>query len=168
MAFIDLCIKRYSCRNFSDLSVTDAELAPVLEAARLAPSACNRQPWHFYVVRDLAVRQQLLGKSRPAFMQAPLVIVAVGLHDTAWHRPSDGKDHTDVDLSIAIEHICLAASDAGLGTCWVCSFDVEATRTALGLSEGEEPIALIPIGHPADEAIPAKTRKALDDIVTFI
>lgn len=168
MSFIDLCDKRYSCRSFSDKPLTDAELAPVLEAARLAPSACNRQPWHFYVVRDAEMRQRLLAKSRPSFVQAPVLIVAVGLHEEAWHRPSDGKDHTDVDLSIAVEHICLAAADAGLGSCWVCSFDVEAARQGLNLAEGEEPIALIPIGYPADDAVPEKRRKALEDIVTYI
>lgn len=134
----------------------------------MAPSACNRQPWRFYVVQDEDKRQRLLAKSRPSFMQAPMLIVAVGLHDEAWHRPSDGKDHTDVDVSIAVEHICLGAADLGLGTCWVCSFDVDATRHELDLAEGEEPIALIPIGYPADATIPEKKRKDMREIVTFI
>lgn len=168
MPFDNLCGKRYSCRSFTSENISESDLYRTLEAARLAPSACNRQPWRFYVVRDDSKRQRLLAKSRPSFVQAPVLIVAVGLHEEAWHRPSDGKDHTDIDLAIAIEHICLAAADAGLGSCWVCSFDVEATRQVLGLPENEEPIALIPIGYPADSAIPEKKRKDMCDIVTFI
>lgn len=168
MSFNDLCLKRYSCRAFSSQSISEADLNKVLEAARMAPSACNRQPWRFYLVQDAGKRQRLLAKSRPSFVQAPMLIVAVGLHDEAWHRPSDGKDHTDIDLAIAVEHICLAAADAGLGSCWVCSFDVDAACQELGLAEGEEPIALIPIGYPADSAISEKKRKDMRDIVTFI
>lgn len=168
MSFNDLCGKRYSCRAFSSQSISEPDLNKVLEAARLAPSACNRQPWRFYVVQDEDKRRRMLAKSRPSFVQAPLLIVAAGLHDEAWHRPSDGKDHTDIDLAIAIEHICLAAADLGLGTCWVCSFDVDAVRQELGLAEGEEPIALIPIGYPTDAAIPEKKRKEICDIITFI
>lgn len=168
MSFNVLCGKRYSCRAFSSQSISEQDLTKVLEAARLAPSACNRQPWRFYLVQDETKRQRLLAKSRPSFMQAPMVIVAVGLHDEAWHRPSDGKDHTDIDLAIALEHICLAAADAGLGTCWVCSFDVDAARQELSLSENEEPVALIPIGYPADSAIPEKKRKEMCDIVSVI
>ncbi|MDE7376264.1 MAG: nitroreductase family protein [Muribaculaceae bacterium] len=168
MPFNDLCLNRYSCRAFSSQNISEQDLNTVLEAARMAPSACNRQPWRFYVVQDEDKRQRLLAKSRPSFMQAPMLIVAVGLHDEAWHRPSDGKDHTDVDVSIAVEHICLGAADLGLGTCWVCSFDVDATRHELDLAEGEEPIALIPIGYPADATIPEKKRKDMREIVTFI
>ncbi|MCD8387210.1 MAG: nitroreductase family protein [Bacteroidales bacterium] len=163
--FIGLCERRYSCRNYSDLKIEKETLDTILRAAQLAPSACNRQPWRFYIVEDADKRAELLAKSKPAFLAAPVVIAAVGLHDVAWHRPSDGKDHTDIDVAIAVEHICLAAADQGVGSCWVCSFDVEAARRVLKLTEGEEPIALIPLGYPSDAAIPNKDRKPLHEII---
>lgn len=172
--FYDLVRERYSCRHYdASAPVDDSIVKAILEAAQLAPSACNRQPWTFVVVRDAATRQRILHASRPSFVDAPVVIVACGHHDQAWHRPADGKDHTDIDLAIAVEHICLAAASLDLGTCWVCSFDVEATRKALGLPAEVEPIALIPLGYAAAEAdgspapVPAKTRKDLNDIIRW-
>ena len=127
--FYDLVRERYSCRHYdASAPVDDSIVKAILETAQLAPSACNRQPWTFVVVRDKATRQRLLHASRPSFVDAPVLIVACGHHEQAWHRPSDDKDHTDIDLAIAVEHICLAAAALDLGTCWVCSFDVEAVR----------------------------------------
>lgn len=157
---------RHSTREYISDPISKAEIEAVLEAARIAPSACNRQPWRFYVVTNQGKRAAMLAKSRPGFMDAPVLIVAIGLHSEAWHRPSDGKDHTDIDVSIAVEHICLAAQALDLASCWVCSFDTEAVRKELALKDGEEPIALIPIGR-ANGAIPAKIRKPLADIVRY-
>lgn len=166
--FIELLNERYSCRNFdATKQVTPDQVEAVIEAARLAPSACNRQPWTFVAVTDKATREQMLSKSRPAFLEAPVLIAACGHNATAWHRPSDNKDHTDVDLSIACEHICLAATSLGLATCWVCSFDVDATRNALGIPDDVEPIALIPLGYAADNSIPIKNRKSLSEILRW-
>lgn len=166
--FMNLVRARYSCRDYDATApVSDEEVSKVLDAARLAPSACNRQPWTFVVVRDEALRSRILAKSRPAFMNAPVLIVACGHHDAAWHRPVDDKDHTDVDVSIAVEHICLAAAALQLGTCWVCSFDVEGTRAALELPDEVEPVALIPLGRPVSGDIPTKTRKPESEIVRW-
>lgn len=166
---IKLMTERYSCRNFdAEKAVDETDILRVLEGARLAPSACNRQPWTFVVVRDSAARHTLLAKSRPAFLNAPVLIVACGHHNDAWHRPADGKDHTDVDVSIAVEHICFTATSLGLGTCWVCNFDVEATQRLLGLPADIEPIALIPLGYPVEGLkAPEKIRKNIDEIVRW-
>ncbi len=166
--FIDLLRRRYSCRNYSQRQIPHDMLMQVLEAARLAPSACNRQPWRFVVVTDEAVRAKMLVRSRECFLNAPAVIVACGDHSSAWHRTADNKDHTDVDLSIAVEHICLAATTLGLGTCWVCSFDTAATREAINMPDGWEPVALIPIGYPAEgDQAPEKQRKSADEIIRW-
>lgn len=166
--FMELVGERYSCRNYDPAEPVDADMVrAVIDAARLAPSATNRQPWTFVAVTDAETRAAILAKSRPAFINAPVVIVACGHHADSWHRPSDGKDHTDVDLSIAVEHICLAAASLGLGTCWVCSFDVDATRRVLGLPDDVEPVALIPLGYPADTVVPDKKRKNLDEILKW-
>ena len=98
---------------------------------------------------------------------APAFIVAVGNHSEAWHRPSDGKDHTDIDLAIAIEHLCLAATSLGLGTCWVCNFDAKKCAELLRLPESAEPVAILPIGYPAESLIPEKKRKPVDEIIQW-
>ena len=90
-------------------------------------------------------------------------------HCRRTHLPADGKDHTDVDVAIAVEHICLAAAEAGLGTCWVCAFDVDAARRALPLKADEEPVIILPVGYPTEGAVmPEKNRKTLGEIVTEI
>lgn len=165
--FADLAAERYSCRAYdAQRPIDDATLADVFASVRLAPSACNRQPWTFIVVRDPERRAKLLAKSRPAFVNAPVVIVCCGHHPEAWQRPADGKDHTDIDLAIAIEHLCLAATDAGLASCWVCSFDTETARRECLLPADVEPVALIPLGYAAHGTMPQpKTRKPLSDIM---
>lgn len=166
--FMHLVSDRHSVRTYSPEPLGEEDVNKVLEAARLAPSACNRQPWKFYVVENAAVRHAMLAKSRPGFLDAPVLIVAVGIHDEAWHRPADGKDHTDVDVSIAVEHMCLAAEANGLDTCWVCSFDTDAVRRALNLADTEEPIALLPLGKKTSGEIPPKNRKDLAQIVEYV
>ena len=96
---------------------------------------------------------------------APCIIVACGDHNVAWHRKLDNKDHTDVDVSIAVEHLCLAAAEQGLGTCWVCNFDVPLCKEILGLPANIEPVALVPVGYPASQEVPEKNRKPLQDIL---
>lgn len=167
--FYNLSERRYSCRGYSDKPVTRDLLIAMLDAVRLAPSACNRQPWKFLVI-DTPELRHAVQKSydREWFNSAPVYIVALGLHDVAWHRPFDGKDHTDVDVSIAVEHLCLAATTLGLGTCWVCNFDSALLSEALDLPEGVEPVAIIPVGYPLDGThAPGKNRKPLDEIVKW-
>lgn len=169
-SFMRLVASRYSCRSFSKEPVSREVMQRMMEAARLAPSACNRQPWRFAVVSGGKVLDDIRGCYRKeGFKDAPVCIACIGLHGQAWHRPTDDKDHTDVDVSIAAEHLCLAAQALGLATCWVCSFDVERASEILGLSDGEELVALLPVGYAAEGlAVPDKVRKPLDDIVTWV
>lgn len=161
--------QRFSCRDYSDRKVERDAILTVLDVARLAPSACNRQPWVFLVADSEAQRAAILESyDRDWARTAPEFIVACGLHDEAWHRGSDGKDHTDIDVAIAVEHLCLAATTIGLETCWVCNFDPKPIREAFGLPENVEPIAILPIGYPADGIdAPAKKRKELSEIVRW-
>ncbi len=131
---------------------------------RLAPSACNKQPWLFITVSSPDAQERLRAcYDREWFAKAPLYIVACDSRDQAWVRPKDDKHHGDVDLAIAIEHLCLAATAVGLGTCWVCNFDPALCKNALHLPDGLEPVAIIPIGFPAGKATPKK-RKDMDEI----
>jgi nitroreductase len=167
--YYELVCKRYSCRSYDPTrEVSDELVRAIVETAQLAPSACNRQPWQFVAVRNFERRQRMLAKSRPSFIDAPVLLVACGKHSEAWVRPSDNKDHTDIDLAIAVEHMCLAATSLDLATCWICSFDVEAVRNELSLPDDVEPVALLPIGFAAPgKSIAAKVRKPLDDILKW-
>lgn len=159
---------RYSCRDYDTARMPSKEdIDKVLEAARIAPSACNRQPWLFVTVSDQKGCEAVYkAYDRQWIRTAPMFIIALGNHNEAWHRASDGKDHTDVDVSIAVEHICLAATAMGLATCWVCNFDTDAIRKYFDIPAEWEPVAILPIGYPAAEsAVPAKVRKDADAII---
>ncbi len=162
--------ERFSCRSYDTERIPERELLlAVIESARLAPSACNRQPWKFMILTAEGDREKVVAAyDRGWIKSAPAYIVALGNHDEAWHRASDGKDHTDVDIAIAVEHICLSATALGLGTCWVCNFDAEALRKACNIPAEFEPIAIIPIGYPAaDCKHPEKVRKSLEEIIQW-
>lgn len=164
MNFLELVKNRYSCRAYKPLGVEQEKLDYIMECVRQAPSAVNRQPWRFHLVcndEDMARLQQCY--SRDWFKTAPMYVIASILHDEEWVR-SDGKRHGDIDIAIAVEHLCLAATEQGLGTCWVCNFDAVLCKELFVLPENEEPAVIIPIGYAADESKP-KSRKAIDAIV---
>lgn len=167
MTFKELSEQRFSVRSYTDEPVSDQQLNYVLECARLAPSAVNRQPWNFYVVKSDERKEQLRKcYNRKWFATAPAYIVCTILHNEAWVR-NDGKPHGNIDIAIATEHICLAAAEQGLGTCWVCNFDAPLCHQLLNLAENEEVAVLIPIGHPAVEP-KDKTRKPIEEIVSYL
>lgn len=168
-SFNQLAEQRSSCRSFDpEAEVSQADLESILAAARMAPSATNRQPWLFGIVRKQSEqsRQALRDAyNRDWFMQAPLHIVVCELPEQAWVRPFDGKNHADIDAAIATEHICLAATALGLGSCWVCNFDPEVLKNRLSLPAGAQPVAIIPIGVPAKDPYRAKSRKEMQQII---
>ena len=165
--FLDLAARRYSVRAYKSDPVEDEKLQKVLEAARLAPTASNRQPFQLIVVHTKG-RQEELGKiyHRPWFVQAPLIICACSLGLKGWSRSLDGANYTWVDVAIAFDHLILTATDLGLGTCWIAAFNVEAVRTVLGIPPEADPVILTPLGYPAD-APGTKTRKPLSELVHF-
>ena len=167
MDFQELIRARYSCRAYRSDPVAEDQLAQVLEAARLAPTADNRQPFRLVLIRTAGREQELqrvYGKDW--FVQAPLVIAACGVPAENWVRKQDGKNYNDVDVAIVMDHLILAAADLGLGTCWIAAFDPAAARELLELPEGVEPVAFTPLGHPAD-APRQKTRKKSDELVRY-
>ena len=167
MSFLELAQKRYSVRRYKDQPVEQDKILQVLEAARTAPSAVNYQPWHFIVAVEAEVKDKISeAYPRDWFRQAPVIIVACGDHDQSWKR-NDGKDHCDVDVAIAVDHLTLAAADLGLGTCWVCAFNAEKVHSALELPDNLEVIALIPIGYPKEDIPSEKKRKSLDELVSW-
>ena len=164
MRLVELAEKRYSCRAYRSDEVERGKLEYIMECVRLSPSAVNKQPWLFRIVscdEEKAKLRQCY--NREWFGTAPMYIVASILHDEEWVR-ADGKRHGDIDIAIAVEHLCLAATEQGLGTCWVCNFDAALCKQLFGMGDNEEPAVLIPLGYAADEP-KEKRRKALSEIV---
>jgi nitroreductase len=148
MSFIELARKRHSVRAFKPKRLTKSLIESVLEAGRIAPSACNNQPWLFLAITDLDILTRIKSTYPREWLQsAPAIIVVCGDHHLSWKR-ADGKDHCDIDIAICIDHITLAAIELGLGTCWVCAFDAKKCHEILSLPRHIEPIALLPIGYP--------------------
>jgi len=169
MTFIDVAKLRFSSRHYLRKDVEKEKIIQVIEAARVAPSAANRQPWYFIIVQSEEKRTQLAQVyKRDWFKEAPVVIIACGDHSQSWKRPFDGKDHCDVDVSIAVDHITLAAADMGLATCWICAFNAELCRNLFKLPQNIEPLALLSLGYPADQADTGRhelVRKPLNNIL---
>ena len=106
---------------------------------------------------------------REWFADAPACVVACADHTRSWHRPNDGKDHADIDVAIAVDHLTLAAAEVGLGTCWVCNFDAKRCAAILHLPADVEPVVLVPMGYAAAEnVVPTKKRKSPAELFTFV
>ena len=159
MQFSDVVIKRRSIRRYKATPVPLENVLKILEVARTAPSASNRQPWHYVVVRDEATRKKVTGTQTWA-AGAPVVIVAMGDKEfsSKWWRN---------DVGISFEHVMLAATDLGLGTCWMGSYARdEEIRGILGVPDKWNVAAITPLGYP-DEDPPTKPRKPLDEMVSW-
>lgn len=165
MDLMEAIRQRRSVRSYQDKEVPEETLQQVLEAARLAPSAKNRQEWQFVVVTDDATREQLqrAAKGQRFVGEAPVVIAGVAT-GTAYVM-SCGVPAAHVDVAIAMEHIALAAAAHGLGTCWIGAFYQDDAREALDVPEDCKLVALMPLGYPADRA-GEKRRKPLDEVVS--
>lgn len=166
MEFSELIRKRYSVRAYKPDPVEDEKLAEILEAARLAPTAANRQPFQIIVIHTEGKKEALQRiYPREWFTQAPLVICAVGVPRYSWVR-SDQRHYLDVDVAIVMDHLILAAANLGLGTCWIAAFNAQAARELLGLPDEVEPLIFTPLGYPADTPGP-KERKPLEELVRY-
>lgn len=164
MNFLDLVKQRYSCRSYQNKSVEQEKLDYVMDCTRLAPSAVNKQPWLFRIVSDDASKAKLQEcYDRDWFKTAPMYIICSILHDEEWIR-YDGKHHGNIDIAVAVEHLCLAATEQGLATCWVCNFNVEKCKKNFDIPADEDPTVLIPIGYAADQPT-EKKRKPISEII---
>ena len=171
MSFIELSKSRKSVRSFTDKDITREDLMTLIEAAQAAPSAGNCQPWHFFVVKDQATKERLTNEScYQAFIAtAPAVIVICA--DIPRTTPRYGDRGRDLyclqDTAAAIQNILLCAKDMGMGTCWVGAFDESKAAEILNLAPEMRPIAVIPVGYPANDT-PYVKRRPIEDIVTFV
>lgn len=146
-------MERRSIRTYKQDPIPPKHLTLILEAVRQAPSAANRQPWHFVIVGDAAQKQRVAQacNNQMWMADAAYIVVAVGLPKVSakWYK---------VDVAIALENMVLAAKSLGYGTCWIGAFSPEAVAEAVGLPEGDEVVACTPLGVP-DSAPLARQRK---------
>ncbi len=172
MDFIELARHRFSARSFLNKPVEKEKLEYVLNAARVAPSAVNKQPYHIYIICENPLRKEINETyNREWFKQAPVVIAVFTDAKLSWKHPVNFKDHADIDAAIAIDHMTLAATSIGLATCWVCNFNFEKLKIILKVTDPElNPVALLPIGYTdseIDEFRHNEKRKRIDDFVTY-
>ena len=165
MNFLELCQQRYSVRDYKPVAIEQEKMDYILRCAQLAPSAVNLQPWKLRIITKPKDIQELRKcYNRSWFETVSTCIIVYKNTETEWVRKSDCKPHGDIDIAILTEHICLAASEVGLGTCWVCNFDVNKVKEIFSSPDYLEPVVLIPIGYANDEAKP-KQRKGLSEIL---
>ncbi len=157
---------RYSVRRYQPRPVEEPKLLRLLEAARLAPSASNRQEWRFIVVRDPQTRQALMraAKHQPFVAEAPVILVCCAVTDN--HVMSCGQLCYPIDVAIAIEHIALQAVTEGLGTCWIGAFHEDQVKEMLHIPKVVRVVELLLVGYPADAAV-TKHRLPLEAIVMY-
>jgi len=170
LEFSEVLRRRRSTRSFTGEDVSEDEVTRLLEAACLAPSAGNIQPWFFIIIRDAESRARVCeaALNQSFIREAPVVIVACA-------EPGKSKRHYGArgeslfclqDSAAAVENLLLAAADLGLGACWVGAFSEEAVKGALRIPEGLRPVAVVPVGWPAEEAgVPS--RRPLGEVVRF-
>lgn len=170
MKFLELAKNRFSCRHYDNRPIEQEKLNMVLEAGRIAPSAANYQPWHFIIITGQEELEKIHSVyHRDWFKTAPCVLVICGDHSKSWKR-KDGKDHCDIDVAIAVDHMTLQATELGLGTCWICNFENELCSKLLKLPSNLEPAVILPIGYPLDSPDPDRhglKRKSMKEIVSY-
>ena len=170
MEFATLSAQRYSLRKFSDRPVEEEKLATILRAGQNAPTAHNFQPQRIFVLRSREALEKV-DECTAAHFHPPVVIAVAYEPTTSWKREGDGKDHGEIDATIAVTQMMLQAADLGLGTTYVGMFDPEKLVRTFPEMAGLVPIALLPLGYPAEGAHPSKLhtdRKPLEELVTFL
>ncbi len=167
MDIIEAIESRRSTRSFTSRELTEGELSSILRAGTLAPSACNMQSWHFYVVRGEA-REKLAGVAADWVRTAPVVIIVCTDGDAIEARLGErAKKFPVQDTALAMENMLLAAAGMGLGGCVIGAYDGVKCAEAFSIPESHRIVALLPIGEPT-ERIPARDRRDIGEVVTYI
>ena len=173
MEFVDVVKTRKSVRSYADKAVEEEKLTKILESARMAPSWANKQCVNYIVVKDKAKITELSGFLNSWLKQAPVVLAACA--DPQHSGNMNGMAYYLVDIGISMQQLVLAATDLGLGTCWIGAFDEAKVKKALEVPENIKVVALTPIGYPADKVgirgklvrtfVGADKRKPIEEIV---
>ena len=154
MIFQELARARYSVRNFLDAPIEEEKMSLILEAGRVAPTACNFQPQRIYVAKSAESRAKLAQVCRCTF-GAPVILVVCYDRERDWkNKLMPGYESGETDAAIVCTHMMLQAFELGVGSCWVGYFNADAVKEALGLPENVTVSALLPMGYPAENAQP--------------
>lgn len=170
MSVLNAIRTRRSVRRYLSRNIPSEVKERLLESLRLAPSACNNQPWRFILVTDAQQREHVAQacKGQSWMAQAPLIVVGCGVPEAAYPRMGGYGNSVEIDVTIALDHLTLAAAEHGLGTCWIGAFDEKAVKTLLDVPEDVKIVALTPVGYPAEEGLlsseASKDRKAPSEI----
>ena len=167
MDFYQVIQSRKSIRAYKTDLISDDILERILEAGRIAPSAKNIQPWKFIVIKNPEIKKALVTacRNQEFIAQAPIVICAVALEKIAWGNMGGYWSSYPVDITIALDHMILAATNEGLGTCWIGAYNEVEVKRILKIPEDVKVIALTPIGYPIQNP-DAKPRKSLSEITS--
>jgi len=176
MELDDIIRARRSVRRFRPDPVERDKIFQCLEAALIAPSACNAQPWHFVIVDDTELKERLAAEAFSGIYagtrfagRAPVLVAVVA--DPDWLPKAGGAirktDFHLIDIGIAGEHFVLKAAELGLGTCWLGWFHESKARKVLGIARGKKIEIMLAVGYPQDSPAPARQRKTLEEIYTF-
>ena len=177
MSFIDLTNKRYSVRNYKNTPVAHKKLNRCVEAARLAPSACNSQPWKFIIVDDPELLNELAKAAFEGILdfnhfafKAPALILIVSERQKTFAKFGGivkRKNFRQMDIGIAAEHFCLQAAEEGLGTCMLGWFNEKKVKKILSIPKLKRVELMISVGFSADDNVPHKKRKDVDEILSY-
>jgi len=170
MPFAELSAARYSLRKFASAPVEQEKLDLILEAGRNAPTAHNNQPQRIFVIRTPEALEKA-DACTAAHFHPPVILVVAYDPEPAWKREHDGKNHGEIDATIAATQMMLQAADLGLGTTYVGMFEPEKLLAAFPEMEGLVPIAMLPLGYPAENARPSRLhadRKPLEEMVKYL
>ena len=168
MTFLELALARYSVRSFKDTSIEDEKMNLILEAGRIAPTACNNQPQKIYVAKSEESRKKLASVCRCTF-DAPVILVVCYDRNRDWkNKLQPGYESGETDAAIVCTHMMLQAFELGIGSCWVGYFNANDVAGALGLPENLTVSALLPIGYPAENAQPAPLHTQYRDFADTI
>lgn len=168
MELYEVIKKRRSVRKYKPIPIADEVTNRILDAGRMAPSAKNYQPWHFVVIRDPEIKKKIAEacSNQNFIADADVIICGCAFEKLAWGRMGNYMAAWPHDLSIALEHIVLAATNEGLGTCWIGKFDEGMVKDILAVPDGVRVVALTPVGVPLEEA-KERGRLNLEDIVSY-
>lgn len=142
---------RRSVRAYSPKPIPDAVMARMRQALRLAPSACNYQPWRFVMITDAKLRQRIAQAASEQLWlaDAPAIVVGCCLPEHAYKLMGGDGNSAEIDVAIALDHLTLAAVAEGLGTCWIGAFDEAAVKELLKIPPSVKVVAMVPLGYPA-------------------
>lgn len=170
MGFLDLAKERYSVRKFTDRPIEQEKLDQILQAALVAPTARNSQPWRIHVLRSEEALEKVNALSRCIF-GAPVVLLFTYDRNEEWKSPLEDGVHAGVeDASIVATHVMLEAWELGIGSLWVNLFPNTETERAFDLPESERSVLLMPIGYAAQDSEPSEKHAAsrpVDELVSY-